>query len=168
MRAIAKVSGVMMLAVGLLPVKALDKAVEKKVYYYSAEQVKQSYGVDPKAPNSSTNGMLGEILESKMKGGTYKVTTRRKELYQDPEFHKNKTHIFYVLEGNATMVTGGKISGQPKETAAASKFIGQKIEGGQTWKLDKGSIIVIPPGVMHWFKEIPVKPWIAFNVEVFE
>jgi len=41
------------------------------------------------------------------------------------------------------------------------------VEGGETWKLDKGSIIVVPAGVVHWFKEIPGVPWIAFNVELF-
>ncbi len=168
MRVMAKVAGVMLLSVALLPVSALDKAVDKKVYFYSADQVKNSYGIDPKAPNTSTNGLLGEILESKFKGGTYKVTTRRKERSQDPEIHKAKSHIFYVLEGTATMVTGGKTAGPVVEAGQASKYVGQTVEGGQTFKLDKGSIIVIPAGVMHWFKDIPAKPWVAFNVELFE
>jgi len=168
MRAMAKVCGTLLLIVGILPVRALDKAIDKKVYYYSSEQVKKTYGIDANRKNSSTNGALGEILESRMKGGTYKVTTRRKEMSQDPEFHKTKTHIFYVLEGTAILVTGGKTSGHATESEAAAKFVGQTVEGGQTWKLDKGSIIVVPAGVVHWFKDIPAKPWIAFNIELFE
>ena len=168
MRTIAKVSGILLLATGLLPVSALDKAVERKVYYYSPDQVKKSYAIDPSAPNSSTNGVFGELLESKVKGGPYKVTTRRKEHSQDPETHKGKTHLFYVLEGTATMVTGGSVSGKGVESAEVTKYPGQTVAGGQTWKLEKGSIIVIPAGVVHWFKDIPAKPWIAFNVELFE
>ena len=110
MRAMLKVCGTMLLAAGLVPMNALDKAVPKGVYFYSPEQVKKSFSVDPSAPNSSTNGALGELLESKFKGGPYKVTTRRKERSQDPETHRGKTHIFYVLEGNATMVTGGTVA----------------------------------------------------------
>lgn len=168
MRAMLKVCGTLLLAAGLVPMNALDKAVPKGVYFYSPDQVKKSFSVDPSAPNSSTNGALGELLESKFKGGPYKVTTRRKERSQDPETHKGKTHIFYVLEGNATMVTGGTVAGKGVESAEVTKYPGQTVTGGQTYKLEKGSIIVIPPGVIHWFKDIPAKPWIAFNVELFE
>lgn len=168
MRAMLKVCGTLLLAAGLVPMNALDKAMEKKVYYYSPEQVKKSYAVDSNAANSSTNGVFGEMLEAKFKGGTYKVTTRRKEHSQDPETHKTKTHLFYVLEGTATMVTGGTVSGKGVESAEATQYPGQSVADGQTWKLEKGSIIVIPAGVVHWFKDIPAKPWIAFNVELFE
>ena len=174
MRAMLKVSGTLLLMVGFLPVIAAENApTGTKVYYYSSDQVKKTFGRDPGSKND-TNGVLGELLDSKknpmFKGASsYKVTVRRKEHKQDPEFHTSKTHIFYVLEGNATLVTGGKISGKAigADEDGTTKFKGQTVEGGETWKLDKGSIIVVPPGVVHWFKEIPGNPWIAFNVELF-
>ena len=58
MRAMAKVCGTLLLIVGILPVRALDKAIDKKVYYYSSEQVKKTYGIDANRKNSSTNGAL--------------------------------------------------------------------------------------------------------------
>jgi quercetin dioxygenase-like cupin family protein len=175
MRAMPKLLGTLWLLVGVLPVIAAENnAGEKKVYYYSSDQVKKTFGKDPNSAND-TNGILGELMDSKsnpmLKGASsYKVTVRRKERKQDPEFHTSKTHIFYVLEGNATLVTGGKMSGKASGIAdegGTTKFPGQTVEGGETWKLDKGSIIVVPPGVVHWFKEISAKPWIAFNVELF-
>jgi mannose-6-phosphate isomerase-like protein (cupin superfamily) len=173
MRATPNVLGVLLLAIGTLPVTAQNNAQNQKVYYYSSEQVKKSFGVDPASPNG-TNGVLGELLDSKknpmFKGASsYKVTIRRKERKQDPELHRFKTHIFYVLEGNATLVTGGKMSGSAAgvEDEGTTKFKGQTVQGGETWALDKGSIIVVPPGVVHWFKDIPGKPWLAFNVELF-
>ena len=173
MRAIPIVLGTLLMAVGCLPVAAQNAASAKKVYYYSSDQVKKTFGRDPKSKND-TNGVLGELLDSKINpkfksASSYKVTVRRKEQKQDPEFHTTKTHIFYVLEGNATLVTGGKNSGKAAGVGdeRVTKFLGQTMEGGQTWKLDKGSIIVVPPGVVHWFKDIPAKPWIAFNVELF-
>ena len=119
MRMMPKVLGTLLLAVGFLPVMAQD--ADKKVFYYSPDEVKKSFGIDPKSPNG-TNGILGELLDSKtnpkFKGASsYKVTVRRKERKQDPEFHKSKTHIFYVLEGNATLVTGGKMSGKASTRA---------------------------------------------------
>jgi quercetin dioxygenase-like cupin family protein len=173
MRAMPIVLGTLLMAVGCLPVAAQKAASAKKVYYYNSDQVKKTFGRDP-ANDQGTNGILGELLDSKtnplFKGASsYKVTVRRKERKQDPEFHKSKTHIFYVLEGSATLVTGGKISGSAEgvEDEGGTKFHGQTVEGGETWKLDKGSIIVVPAGVVHWFKEIPGAPWIAFNVELF-
>jgi quercetin dioxygenase-like cupin family protein len=173
MRATPKVLGTLLLAVGFLPLTAQDTASEKKVYYFSSDQVKKTFGIDPNN-KERTNGELGELLDSKIipnfkSASSYKVTVRRKENKQDPEFHKFKTHIFYVLEGNATLVTGGKTSGKAAGVGddTVKKFLGQTVEEGQTWKLDKGSIIVVPAGVVHWFKEIPSKPWIAFNVELF-
>src|SRR6266853_1059556 len=173
MRAMPIVLGTLFMAVGCLPVAAQNAASAKKVYYYSSDQVKKTFGRDP-ANDQGTNGILGELLDSKtnplFKGASsYKVTVRRKERKQDPEFHKSKTHIFYVLEGSATLVTGGKISGSAEgvEDEGGTKFHGQTVDGGETWKLDKGSIIVVPAGVVHWFKEIPGAPWIAFNVELF-
>ena len=171
MRPTPKVLGTLLLVVGFLPVIAQNTASDKKVYYYSSEQVKKTFGRDPSSKNN-TNGILGELLDSKMilsfkSSSSYKVTVRRKEHKQDPEFHTTKTHIFYVLEGNATLVTGGNMSGKGVAEEGTTKFLGQTVESGQTWKLDKGSIIVVPPGVVHWFKEIPGAPWIAFNVELF-
>lgn len=153
MRAMPIVLGTLLMAIGCLPVAAQKAASAKKVYYYSSDQVKKTFGKDP-ANDQGTNGILGELLDSKtnplFKGASsYKVTVRRKERKQDPEFHKSKTHIFYVLEGSATLVTGGKISGSAEgvEDEGGTKFHGQTVEGGETWKLDKGSIIVVPAGV---------------------
>ena len=170
MRVMPKVWGAILLAAVAMTPALAQNAGDKKVYYYSPEQVKKALAKDASSDHD-TNGILGELMDSKLnpmfKGAaSYKVTVRRKERKQDPEFHKSKTHIFYVLEGNATLVTGGKVNGGVAG-GEGTKFVGQTVEGGQTWKLDKGSIIVIPAGVVHWFKEIPAAPWLAFNVELF-
>jgi len=68
------------------------------------------------------------------------------------EIHESDTDIFYVLEGSATFVTGGKaietrLTG-PGETRA------KEIRGGVERHLSRGDVIVIPNGVAHWFKEV--------------
>ena len=173
MRTAPKILGLLLLVIGISPISAENAPGNQKVSFYSAEQVKKAFGVDPASPNG-TNGVLGELLDSKknpmFKGSSsYKVTVRRKERKQDPEFHKAKIHIFYVLEGNATLVTGGNLAGKAAKVDEGDtvKFPGQTVAGGETYALDKGSIIVIPAGVTHWFKDIPGKPWLAFNVELF-
>jgi quercetin dioxygenase-like cupin family protein len=44
--------------------------------------------------------------------------------------------------------------------------VGKAIEGGDSWDLSKGSVIVVPAGVPHSFKAITKDPWLAFGVEV--
>lgn len=122
-----------------------------EVHYYSAKEVYRTFAKDPKATGSSSNGRAGTILNFK-DNPAFQVTIRRHDEGNEPEVHEDHWHIFYVLEGDATFVTGGK-------------WVGKVIEGGRTVKLEKGSIIVVPSGIPHWFKDVPHSPWIAFGVE---
>lgn len=69
------------------------------------------------------------------------------------EEHANNTHTWYILEGEATFVTGGTIVGR-KETQRGDSS-GTDIQGGQVRHLKAGDVIVIPPHTPHWWKEIP-------------
>jgi mannose-6-phosphate isomerase-like protein (cupin superfamily) len=71
------------------------------------------------------------------------------------EVHDTTNHVFIIVEGEATFVTGGKLVGAkqtaPNETRAAN------VEGGQTYHLTKGDVITVPAKTPHWFKEVPTK-----------
>lgn len=68
------------------------------------------------------------------------------------EIHQLDTDIVYVLEGTATLVTGGR-SVDSKEVAPY-ELRGNSIEGGETRKLVPGDVVIIPNNVPHWFKEV--------------
>jgi glc operon protein GlcG len=70
------------------------------------------------------------------------------------EVHEKETDILYVVEGEATFVTGGTMVGG--KTMRPGQLIGTDIQGGQTHRLRKGDVITIPAGTPHWFKEVPV------------
>ena len=59
------------------------------------------------------------------------------------EVHARETDIFYVTDGEATLVLGGTVV------------------GGKTQQLKKGDVITIPAGTPHWFKEL-VTPTISY------
>src|SRR5215468_7884615 len=82
----------------------------------------------------------------------FKVQAGRRTGPGEVEIHDQDTDIFYVLEGSATFVTGGK----PVETRVASpgETRGKELIGGEERQLAKGDLIVIPTGVPHWFKEV--------------
>ena len=56
----------------------------------------------------------------------------------DPTTH----HIFLIQQGEATLVTGGRLAGKT-------------IEGGQNRRLKTGDMIVIPARTPYWWKEVP-------------
>ena len=69
------------------------------------------------------------------------------------EVHENTNHVFIIVEGEATFVTGGTMIGG--KVSRPNQLLGTDIQGGQTHQLKKGDVIVIPAGVPHWFKEVP-------------
>ena len=83
----------------------------------------------------------------------------------DAEFHEKTNHIFIIVEGEATFVTGGTMVGvrqtSPDERRAS------RIEGGQTHHLSKGDVVTIPAKTPHWWREVPTKTiaYYAVNIE---
>ena len=57
-----------------------------------------------------------------------------------------------MLEGSALVVTGGTVV--DGKTLAADEIRGESIQGGESRRLFKGDVMVVPDGVPHWFKEV--------------
>jgi mannose-6-phosphate isomerase-like protein (cupin superfamily) len=70
-----------------------------------------------------------------------------------PEMHDKETDVFYITDGAATFVTGGTMVGG--KVTKPGQWLGSSINGGQTHKLTKGDVMVIPAGTPHWFREVP-------------
>src|SRR5215468_11290783 len=69
------------------------------------------------------------------------------------EVHDKETDVIYVIDGDATFVTGGTMIGG--KVTKAGQSLGTDIQGGDTHHLSKGDVIVVPAGVPHWFKDVP-------------
>jgi len=82
----------------------------------------------------------------------YWVLAGRRDKPGQSELHEKDTDIFYVLQGSATFVTGGKMV-DPK-TTAPGELRGSGIDGGEPRTLSKDDVIVIPAGTPHWFKGV--------------
>jgi mannose-6-phosphate isomerase-like protein (cupin superfamily) len=65
----------------------------------------------------------------------------------EAEVHENFADVFYVLDGRATLVTGGAVAGarlvKPGETRGTS------IEGGARQELRAGDVAHVPAGLPH-------------------
>lgn len=92
----------------------------------------------------------------------YKVHASRREKSGQVEVHENETDVLYVLDGSATLITGGKMV-EPRWTAPG-EVRALRVEGGETQQLAKGDVVVIPQGVPHWFRETS-NPFLYFVVK---
>ena len=81
------------------------------------------------------------------------------------EVHEKTNHVFIIVEGEATFVTGGTLVGA-KDTAPGQKRA-PNVEGGEVHHLTKGDVITIPAKTPHWFKDVPSKTiaYYAINTE---
>jgi len=63
------------------------------------------------------------------------------------EIHENFADLFFVLEGRATLVTGGTVAGA--HSIAPGETRGSSVEGGARQPLRAGDVAHVPAGVPH-------------------
>ncbi len=63
--------------------------------------------------------------------------------------HPGNTELHYIMEGSGTVVTGGTIVRAPGAQASAAR-----IEGGESRRVTKGDIIIIPAGSPHMYSDV--------------
>ena len=66
--------------------------------------------------------------------------------------HEKEAEMFYVIDGSATMVTGGKLTQESRTNA--ENLTGTGIDGGDSRSIAKGDFIIVPQGTPHWFSKI--------------
>jgi mannose-6-phosphate isomerase-like protein (cupin superfamily) len=65
--------------------------------------------------------------------------------------HKKYAEFFYVVDGSATLMTGGKLV---NEKSNGDNLSGTAIEGGSSRQVAKGDFVIVPEGTPHWFSAI--------------
>lgn len=65
----------------------------------------------------------------------------------DAEMHQNFAHMFHVLAGTATLVTGGTLL--RARTVEPGEMRGDSIQGGTSQELRAGDIVHVPAGIPH-------------------
>ena len=76
--------------------------------------------------------------------------------------HSQITEIYHVIEGNATLVTGGSMDNTsefPADHPVVAVLNGPSTRGGPiqngvSRKIGPGDVVIIPPNTPHWFSEI--------------
>lgn len=76
---------------------------------------------------------------------------RRLPQPQGASLHEAQAELFYVIEGSATMLTGGTLIAPARNGA---NLQGTGIEGGTRNVFNKGDFLIVPSGVPHQFVDI--------------
>jgi mannose-6-phosphate isomerase-like protein (cupin superfamily) len=100
-----------------------------------------------------------KVAAALAKGGT--LVTRPDLLVQGShreaagqvEVHDKETDVLYIIDGEATFAYGGRMVGG--KVTRPGQWLGTDIAGGESHRLVKGDVFVVPAGVPHWFKEVP-------------
>ena len=121
--------------------------------------------LDASFATAVSNGGSNLLWSRTSSKGTYNVVTHSRESVKsacNPEgcSHTDYTAVVYVVSGAATLVIGGTA-----KTTAPDKFGGQSIQGGESHRISKGDVYIVPPDTIHWYKNVET-PFLYIEVPV--
>jgi mannose-6-phosphate isomerase-like protein (cupin superfamily) len=119
---------------------------DKAGVYMSAQEVADAVAKLPKNPLASV---------PVFKIGPFNVNVEHRlgspAAAQQASVHGKDAELFYMIDGTATLVTGGELI---EPTGSATDPRGSGIKGGKAQKMSKGDFMMVPAGVPHWFTDI--------------
>jgi mannose-6-phosphate isomerase-like protein (cupin superfamily) len=147
----AVLTGLAVVAIGAVwhaKTSAQENSPSGIVTVFDHEKMDASFA---KAGSNGGSNLLWSHTSSK---GTYNVDTHSRESVKaacKPEgcSHKDYTAVVYVVSGAATLVVGGKA-----KTTAPDKFGALSIQGGESHRISKGDVFIMPPDTIHWYKNV--------------
>jgi mannose-6-phosphate isomerase-like protein (cupin superfamily) len=84
------------------------------------------------------------------------VVVRRRSASDEAQYaiiHPLSIEIYQIVDGSATLVTGGTLA-LPLTDSAPDLVRSMSIKDGETRKVGKNDVVVMPPGTPHWFSQI--------------
>ena len=90
------------------------------------------------------------LAQSMIRLAPYNVSLEYRATVANAAVHETEAELFYVIDGSAMLVTGGKLKSESRTND--SNLTG--IEGGVSRHVSKGDFIMVPEGTPHWFSAI--------------
>jgi len=133
------------------------------VNHYSAAELQQMAQKLEQKESLRKDGSVGENLE-KYPGHFTMLAVRNTS--GGAELHQHFSDIFFVVEGNATLTTGGTIVNST--TVKPGEIRGESIQGGVHQKLGKGDVVHISSNTPHQLSIAKGSNFVYFVVKVKE
>lgn len=142
-----------------------------RVAYFNSEKVAAALSPDTVMTEAIVNNKRGGLVDWDDVDNKYLLRVTRQDKNRPVGESHSFTHIWYVLEGNATLVTGGSLASPKTVTQPIAPWGGQLIrgpgiEGGETRLISKGDAIIVQRNWPHWWKEIRDPPFIYLVVNI--
>jgi mannose-6-phosphate isomerase-like protein (cupin superfamily) len=100
---------------------------------------------------SDRKGNAPTTTENILRLAPYNASLEYRAAVGPAAIHEKEAEFFYVIDGSATMITGGKLV---EEKRNGDNLTGTGIEGGTPRSVGKGDFIVVPENTAHWFSAI--------------
>jgi len=145
----ALLAALAILAIGALcPTRAIAQEKPGVVTVFDHKILDASFD---KALSSGGTSLLWNHASN---GAIYKVDTHSRESARSackPEgcSHTGYTAVVYVVSGAANLVIGGTA-----KAAGPDKFGGASVQGGESHRIGKGDVYIVPPNTLHWYKNV--------------
>ena len=79
------------------------------------------------------------------------VVLANRAVQRDAEMHAATNHIFIIVDGEGTFVTGGTLTNPKVISPGQTRADG--IAGGEVHHRSKGDVITVPANTPHWWKD---------------
>ena len=109
--------------------------------------VKSAQSLDDLQQSLKPDNKVSELIDSEGMQLRVAVQHEKNRAGAAAELHDASDDVYYVLDGTATLVLGGKLDA-PKETDPG-EWRSPKIIDGKTFEIKKGDLIVVPRGTPH-------------------
>lgn len=150
-------------AIALIASSALTLSAQNPTDLFTAAKMKEL--TKKLAAESKKNGgaFAGETLT---RYGNHLTMLAHREQTGSSEVHEKVADFLYIIDGDATVVTGGKVVNG--KTTEPHEIRGTGIQGGQSQKMGVGDIIHIQPNIPHQMILAPGHTVTYFVIKVNE
>ena len=92
------------------------------------------------------------VAQSILRLAPYNVSLEYRTAVANAAVHETEAELFLVIDGSATIVTGGKLVEEKRTNA--ENLNGTGIQNGKSQHVAKGDFIMVPENTPHWFSAI--------------
>ena len=133
----------------LAKTSAQPKAPAPLITYFSHEKVEASF-----AQALATTGGKDLFTRKDREGRTWAAKTNSRGKADEGKLHSHEdwTAVVVIMSGAATFITPGAAS--PAGAARVTPEGGQLIGAGESHRVSKGDVVIIPPEAPHMYKNI--------------
>lgn len=128
--------------------------------------VKTNQSLEELQKNLSTDNKVEELIGGS--GMQLRVAIQHDKLREnaEAELHDDSDDVYYVLEGSAELTLGGTLD-SPRE-ASPGEWKSKKINGGTTFAIKEGDLIIVPRGTPHQRNSIRGKQFTMILIKIYK